>query len=155
MKIAQRNITSKANTDGKGFRTSKNKLVPPQVTDVDWASANPSFFTMLAQAKLESKGKTGKLPTSKAAIYKIALALYAPKDLAFILQGIGYTTRPFPKSKSSLINKIVSVLNDNEHLSNNHDEGSDKNEVNSVSLMPSSPTTESNVAAECNNDETE
>ncbi len=96
----------------KGLR--KTKFVPPPVTSVNWKAIEQSFLTGLASSKV---GEDNLSSLSTDAINKIAFGCYSAKDLCFVLQGIGFSDAPFPTKKNQLIKTILSIRNDDTHLS--------------------------------------
>lgn len=102
----------KAGKAGKGQR--KTKFVPPAVTSIVWSSVEDSYLAQIAADKL---GGRSKLPTNDHAVGKAAFNAYSAKDLAFILQGVGFSQSPFPTKKAALIKAILAIRYDNNHLS--------------------------------------
>ena len=103
---------AKAGKAGKGQR--KTKFVPPAVTSIVWSSVEDTFLAQIAADKL---GGRSKLPKTAHAVGKAAFNAYSAKDLAFILQGVGFSQSPFPTKKAALIKAILAIRYDNNHLS--------------------------------------
>jgi len=133
--------SSKASKVGNGQR--KTKFVPPAVTSIVWSSVEDSFLAQIASDKL---GGRSKLPTKVHEVGKAAFNAYSAKDLAFILQGVGFSQSPFPTKKAALIKAILAIRYDNNHLSQDisseqHAGSSpaDEGKASSASLVSVSP----------------